>query len=798
MTGSGTGLPRKSSEEILRDEIERRMRERERSALGLRSSDPEDTSDYPDEYTGEGKVIQADLRQSSLYSSVWSKRPQHDPAPASTPAPVRRQEFSAQRSTAQKAVAKSDASGTAQVISLLNQLGERMIRSEQERNAVREEVARTHKTIADMESRLGQRDAFDQQLAERLRRTEALTARIEEAIAAHDRLVQRLEKTAQDRARILSKIEQIESSVEQTQNAIKAGGLVLLDEHKRVLAGIDAHQGVKKPSFIHSRTAFVASILAAGLLAGVALSPLIMHISKNGLAIPASIEEIALAKDGGAKTELQESDIAVAPTVQRAVQAADVSTDESDLAAYGDSHTVAAPNVLDMNDLEKVALMESDPDALAAMMNAIEPASKTPATETIEEPDRLETVMPDIASRAKEADKEAQPAPEAAASRSDFASDAGVEAFIEGQRNRNQPLDQQIKPDTKLPAVIAKIQKKAFAGLPEAQHDLAAIYTAGHGGVPVDYARAAQWFREAGVNGIANARYNLGVLYHQGLGVERDVGKAIQWYRAAAVMDHPEAQYNLGIAYIEGIGTEYDPRKAAGYFERAARGGVLEAAYNLGLVHENGLLGQPDVNEAVYWYHLAADYAPEARVAFDQVVKGLGLSQGDVDRIVKEYGAVYKIGSSVDMPSSTSKTTKKEQAPQTPLKSSDAAAGVAAMTASGLTKSDQIPPEAISTVIPQLSSEESKSLLDAVRTDEVMSVTAQIQEQLMRLGLYPGPADGKGGPQTEDAIRAYQTRSGLTKDGKPSEDLLVHMLANEVNASSGVINAGEETGSRDN
>ena len=122
------------------------------------------------------------------------------------------------------------------------------------------------------------------------------------------------------------------------------------------------------------------------------------------------------------------------------------------------------------------------------------------------------------------------------------------------------------------------------------------------------------------------------------------------WYRAAADLDHPEAQYNLGIAYIEGIGTSYDPRKAARYFEEAARGGVMEAAYNLGLIHENGLLGDPDMNEAVFWYKMASDYNPESRVAYDQAVRALSLKPADVNRIVKEYSAVYGLSNGKPIP----------------------------------------------------------------------------------------------------------------------------------------------------
>ena len=48
---------------------------------------------------------------------------------------------------------------------------------------------------------------------------------------------------------------------------------------------------------------------------------------------------------------------------------------------------------------------------------------------------------------------------------------------------------------------------------------MAAIYVSGHAGVKQNYARAIAWFEKAAMNGISNASYNLGVLYHRGLGV---------------------------------------------------------------------------------------------------------------------------------------------------------------------------------------------------------------------------------------------------------------------------------------
>lgn len=44
--------------------------------------------------------------------------------------------------------------------------------------------------------------------------------------------------------------------------------------------------------------------------------------------------------------------------------------------------------------------------------------------------------------------------------------------------------------------------------------------------------------------------------------------------------------------------------------------------------------------------------------------------------------------------------------------------------------------------------------------------TRDIQQALANAGFYQGPIDGKSGPLTQDAIRAFQQANGLQVDGK--------------------------------
>lgn len=55
------------------------------------------------------------------------------------------------------------------------------------------------------------------------------------------------------------------------------------------------------------------------------------------------------------------------------------------------------------------------------------------------------------------------------------------------------------------------------------------------------------------------------------------------------------------------------------------------------------------------------------------------------------------------------------------------------------------------------------------------STVSSIQSNLTRLGYAPGPADGRLGPQTREAIRAYEKDHGLLVDGRASPELAAHL-----------------------
>ncbi len=80
---------------------------------------------------------------------------------------------------------------------------------------------------------------------------------------------------------------------------------------------------------------------------------------------------------------------------------------------------------------------------------------------------------------------------------------------------------------------VTERRRLAEAGDAEAQATLGGLYLVGTG-VPLDPARAAEWYRLAAAQGHAMAQLNLGDLYSRGLGVPRDSVEAHVWLGLAA------------------------------------------------------------------------------------------------------------------------------------------------------------------------------------------------------------------------------------------------------------------------
>ncbi len=498
-------------------------------------------------------------------------------------------------------------------------------------------------------------------------RQDNLDNKIEDATSEYLKLDRKIDKVIEDRNRILRKVERIEQAVLETRDALNAKAMVLLTDQG--VAGVDMPQITdaamradpmalqrrlqeetmlpwwRKPVRLQatSLVLLMLAVLLLGWIMNAANNPVQTQNSGASIAPPPTVslkssakqemnapsEKIQSAQLLGAETDTpaEENFTSVQPDFRldykdtaetiTEIEKTEVQDTPSPTVEAKTEHGITIHKGLDdpsqitkdealdiNNDAQMLAAMEKNPAKVAQRLNQIEPDSIN-----MREDLPPQKTQQEIAS-------------------------AVPQRVIDNAYKA--ALKRRIKPDPNLTDKAKQIERKAFEGVPEAQHDMGAIYVSGHGNIERDLDRAITWFQEAANNGVANAKYNLGVLYHQGMGVTASLDKAMELYIEAADMGHPEAQYNLGIANIEGIGVPYNPQKAAQYFEKAAKQNITEAAYNLGLIHENGLLGQQKPDIALTWYKHAADAgSPEAQSAMEQLAASLGVGMDDINRIIE-------------------------------------------------------------------------------------------------------------------------------------------------------------------
>ena len=97
----------------------------------------------------------------------------------------------------------------------------------------------------------------------------------------------------------------------------------------------------------------------------------------------------------------------------------------------------------------------------------------------------------------------------------------------------------------------------------------------------VKVADALDAYTAAAALGHAKACHQIGVMYANGLGVEKSYPEAVKWYRKAAEKGHAKAQYCLGYAYAHGEGVDQSYPEAVKWFRKAADQGYAGSQYRL-------------------------------------------------------------------------------------------------------------------------------------------------------------------------------------------------------------------------
>lgn len=121
------------------------------------------------------------------------------------------------------------------------------------------------------------------------------------------------------------------------------------------------------------------------------------------------------------------------------------------------------------------------------------------------------------------------------------------------------------------------------------------------------YKEAAELYQAAAESGSAEAEYELGKLYYNGIGVEENKTEAIRLFVRSAEQGYERAEFRLGAAYQLGWDIEKNTRQAFYWYKRAADHGNLKAMLYIGYYYETGYGVEASLTKAMEWWKRTLD-----------------------------------------------------------------------------------------------------------------------------------------------------------------------------------------------
>ncbi len=137
------------------------------------------------------------------------------------------------------------------------------------------------------------------------------------------------------------------------------------------------------------------------------------------------------------------------------------------------------------------------------------------------------------------------------------------------------------------------VMRKANDGEAPAQHELGLRYLMGKG-FEADTQKAALWIKKAAAQDYVLAKYNLGILYHNGWGVDWNPFEAYRNFLHAAHKKLPDAEFVVGLMLTENLVVNRDWQKAYRYVKSAAEEGFEPARKALVEFQKRGIKTESD------------------------------------------------------------------------------------------------------------------------------------------------------------------------------------------------------------
>ncbi len=155
--------------------------------------------------------------------------------------------------------------------------------------------------------------------------------------------------------------------------------------------------------------------------------------------------------------------------------------------------------------------------------------------------------------------------------------------------------------------VCSDLEKSAKRGSSVAQACLSHMYQEGFG-VRRDPKKAFRWCSEAArQEGQADAMYELGLMYLDGVGITRCRSSAFKLLKGAGEQNHAKALFKLAEMQIDDSFGKTNPTFAFKTCLKAAKLNYPEAQFNVGVMFERGIGTNQNFQEAVFWYKKASE-----------------------------------------------------------------------------------------------------------------------------------------------------------------------------------------------
>jgi TPR repeat protein len=144
-----------------------------------------------------------------------------------------------------------------------------------------------------------------------------------------------------------------------------------------------------------------------------------------------------------------------------------------------------------------------------------------------------------------------------------------------------------------------------------------------------DFAAARAIYLDLANAGDAKACFNLGLMYHDGDGVQQNIEEAVNWYKKSAQLNYKEAQYILASLVFNREIQSVSYADAVQYYQQAAELGHVKSQLNLGMLYYRGDVITQDLNASFKWLSLAASNNNSEAQGYlaNLYMQGIGVAQ---------------------------------------------------------------------------------------------------------------------------------------------------------------------------